>query len=351
MKKAFLVLEDGTVFEGYAFGKEAEAVGECVFTVGGMCGYLETLSDPAYCGQIVVQTFPLIGNYGYINADLEGECALAGYVVRECCEEPSNFRCEGGLDSFLKAKGIPGIKGVDTRALTVHLREHGCMNAKICGSADVDLNEIKSHKIHGAVERVCCKEVSVYPAEGEELYRITAIDCGGKKSFIKQLTKYGATVTVMPAVSSFAEVLATNPQGIFVSSGPADPKDCVALDLVKALFGHFPMLGIGLGHQLMALAAGGDIIKMKYGHRGGSQPVKQVDGGLCYITTQNHGFEVKAEGLCGVVTMVNLNDGGVEAVEYPLQNSLSVQFYPEVSGAPRDGSFVFESFFKKIRGV
>ena len=351
MKRAYLVLEDGTVFEGFALGKDAEAVGECVFTVGGMCGYLETLSDPAYCGQIVVQTFPLIGNYGFIESDLEGECALAGYVVRECCDEPSNFRCEGSLDCFLKAKGIVAIMGVDTRALTAHLRENGCMNAKICNNADVNLEEIKNFKIHGAAERVCCKEISVFPAEGEELYRITAIDCGTKRSFIKQLTKCGATVTVMPAVSSFSEVLATNPQGIFVSSGPGDPKDCVALDLVKALFGHFPMLGIGLGHQLMALAAGGDTYKMKHGHRGGSQPVKQLEDGFCYITTQNHGFEVKTEGLKGAVTMVNLNDGGVEALDYPLQRSLSVQFYPEVSGAPRDGSFVYESFFKKIRGV
>ena len=352
MKKAYLVLEDGTVFEGFSLGKEGDACGECVFTVGGMCGYLETLTDPAYYGQIVVQTFPLIGNYGYIEEDLEGECALAGYVVRECCNAPSNFRCDGDLDSFLKAKGVVGIMGVDTRALTVHLRENGSMKAKICQECAQATEELKHYNITKAVEAVSCKEISVYPAEGEELYKITAIDCGIKKSFIKQLTKYGATVTLMPAVSSYAEVLATEPQGIFVSNGPHDPKECVALDLVKALFGNIPMLGVGLGHQLMALAADCDTYKMKHGHRGGSQPVRHMEKGVCYITNQNHGYEVKADTVKGaVVTMVNLNDGGIEALDYVGKKALSVQFYPEVSGAPGDGSFVYESFFEKIRGV
>lgn len=352
MKRAYLVLEDGSVFEGFSFGADLDAVGELVFTVGGMCGYLETISDPSYYGKIVVQTFPIIGNYGVIAEDLEGECALAGYVVREYCDTPSNFRCEGTLGDFLKAKGIPALCGVDTRALTVLLREKGCMNAKICTSLSESAEELKEYKVKTAIEAVSCKKKTVFAAEGEELYRITAIDCGIKKSFIKQLNSYGATVTLMPVNSGALDIMSTAPQGVLVAGGPGDPKDCGAVDTVRALLGKVPMLGIGLGHQIMALAAGGDTVKMKTGHRGGSQTVKSLVDGKCYITNQNHGFEVVNGSVKGAVTtMVNLNDGGCEALDYGESKAFSVQFYPEVQGAPGDGSFVYNRFFDRIRGV
>ncbi|MBQ4648797.1 MAG: glutamine-hydrolyzing carbamoyl-phosphate synthase small subunit [Clostridia bacterium] len=348
MKNAYLVLADGTVFEGYSFGAEKDAVGETVFTVGGMCGYLETVSDPAYFGQIVVQTFPLIGNYGSIDADLQGEISLSGYVVREVCHTPSNFRCEGSLGELLKAKGVPAVCGVDTRALTVHLRENGCMNGKICHSLPKSFEDIKEYKIVSAVESVTRKEKEIYNAEGEEYAKITAIDCGGRKSFIKALTKLGATVTVMPSGSDLNSIMSTNPDGIFITSGPDDPKNCSVLETVKALMGKLPMLGVGLGHQLMALAAGGDTFKMKVGHRGGSQTVRDLKNGRCYITEQNHGYEVAAHSVKnGKITMVSLNDNGVEAIEYDSLNGVSVQFYPTLE----DGSMVFESFISRIRGV
>lgn len=348
MKNAYLVLADGTVFEGYSFGAEKDAVGETVFTVGGMCGYLETVSDPAYFGQIVVQTFPLIGNYGSISSDLQGKLSLSGYVVREICLAPSNFRCEGTLSELLKANDVPAICGVDTRALTIHLRENGCMNGKICHSLPQSHEDIKDFKTVAAVESVSCKEKEVYKAEGEEYVKITAIDCGGRKSFIKALTKLGATVTLVPSDSDRGSIMSTKPDGIFVTSGPDDPKKCGALDTVKALMGKLPMLGVGLGHQLMALAAGGDTAKMKVGHHGGSQTVKDLRNGNCYITEQNHGYEVVKESVTnGKITMVNLNDNGVEAIEYDSLNGVSVQFYPTLE----DGSLVFESFISKIRGV
>lgn len=353
MSKAYLVLEDGTVFEGVSFGADVDAIGETVFTVGGMCGYLETISDPSYYGQIVVQTFPLIGNYGAIPADLEGDCALKGYVVREYCPTPSNFRTEGTLGDLLKKKGIPAIHGVDTRALTAHLRKNGSMNGKICKELPKNFDEIREYRIKDAVAAVSRKGTDIYGAEGEKLYSITVIDCGVKNSFVKQFQKLGAEVTVMPANSSAEDIMSTNPQGVVVSNGPGNPKDATAvIEAVKSLMGKLPMLGIGLGHQIMALAAGGDTAKMKIGHHGGSQPVKDKEKNVCYVTNQNHGYEVvlgSVKDACA--TMVNLNDGSVEALVYGAANAFSVQFYPEVYGAPGDGSFVFERFIDSIRGV
>lgn len=353
MSKAYLVLEDGTVFEGNTFGAECDCIGEVVFTVGGMCGYLETLSDPSYYGQIVVQTFPTIGNYGAIEADLESECTLKGYVVREYCDTPSNFRCDGTLGDLLKARGIPAICDIDTRALTVYLRENGTMNGKICREVPKSLDEIKDYKIVGAVKSASTDKTKVYEAVGDEKYRITVIDCGVKKSFVDQLCKMGATVNLVPYHSTVEQIMATMPQGILVSNGGGNPAENVdVIATVRALMGKLPMLGIGLGHQIMALAAGGKVEKMAVGHRGGSQPVRHLDRGICYITNQNHGYAVVDDSVAGARTfMVNLNDGSVEALEYAEDSAFSVQFYPEVYGTFTDGSFVFDRFLDSIRGV
>lgn len=349
MNKAYLVLEDGTVFEGSSFGADTDAIGETVFSVGGMCGYLESISDPSYFGQIVVQTFPLIGNYGTIYADLEGKCSLKGYVVRDYCPTPSNFRCEGTLGDYLKANGIPAIQGVDTRALTAHLRKSGCMNGKICKELPKNFDEIREYAVKDALASVSVKVPCTFPAHGERGFAVTIIDCGVKNSFINLLTTFGAEVTVLPYNVSAEEILSSEPDGVIISNGPGDPKEATeTIKSARALMGKLPMLGIGLGHQIMALAAGCDTVKMKVGHRGGSRPVKDLKSGACYITNQNHGYEVDASTLKNsAITMVDINDGGIEALEYDANGAFSVQFYPELCAE----NLVFKRFINIIRGV
>ncbi len=352
MDKAYLVLADGSVFEGRAFGADVDAVGELVFTTG-MCGYLETLTDESYAGQIVMQTYPLIGNYGVIPEDFEGRCAVRGYVVRELCADPSNFRCGGELNAYLKDQGVPGICGVDTRCLTRLIREHGVMNAKLCRVVPDDITDIKRYAVTGVVAAESCKERTVYPAEGERKYRVALMDYGAKRSIVKQLQKRGCEVTVLPQDTPAEEVLALAPDGVMLSNGPGDPQENVyCIEQLKKIIGKLPVFGICLGHQLTALAMGGTTVKLKYGHRGVNQPVRDMTGTRTYITSQNHGYAVVSESLEGVgrVIFENANDHTCEGVEYPGKRCFTVQFHPEASSGPLDTRFLFDRFIGMMGG-
>ena len=351
MKKGYLILQDGQVFEGVRFGAETDTVGELVFTTG-MCGYVETLTDPSYAGQIVMQTYPLIGNYGIIREDFEGACCVKGYVVREYCDTPSNFRTDCDLDTYLKEQGVPGLCGVDTRELTRIIREHGVMNAAICDEIPADLTPIKTYAITGVVEAVSCKEPDRYQAEGEERFRVSLIDYGAKRNIVRELQKRGCTVTVLPASTSAEDVLAADPDGIMLSNGPGDPaENTYQIEQIRKLLGKVPMFGICLGHQLTALAAGGSTYKLKYGHRGVNQPVRDLNGVRTYITSQNHGYAVDGDTVkLGKVRFVNANDGTCEGIDYPELKAFTVQFHPEACTGPKDTSFLFDRFVDLMKG-
>ena len=351
MKKGYLILQDGQVFEGVRFGAETDTVGELVFTTG-MCGYVETLTDPSYAGQIVMQTYPLIGNYGIIREDFEGACCVKGYVVREYCDTPSNFRTDCDLDTYLKEQGVPGLFGVDTRELTRIIREHGVMNAAICDEIPADLTPIKTYAITGVVEAVSCKEPDRYPAEGEECFRVSLIDYGAKRNIVRELQKRGCTVTVLPASTSAEEILAAGPDGVMLSNGPGDPaENTYQIEQIRKLLGKVPMFGICLGHQLTALAAGGSTYKLKYGHRGVNQPVRDLNGVRTYITSQNHGYAVDGDTVkLGKVRFVNANDGTCEGIDYPELKAFTVQFHPEACTGPKDTSFLFDRFVELMKG-
>ena len=351
MKKGYLILQDGQVFEGVRFGAETDTVGELVFTTG-MCGYVETLTDPSYAGQIVMQTYPLIGNYGIIREDFEGACCVRGYVVREWCDAPSNFRTDCDLDTFLKEQGVPGLYGVDTRELTRIIREHGVMNAAICDEVPADLTPIETYAVTGVVEAVSCREASVHPAEGEERFRVSLLDYGAKRNIVRELQKRGCTVTVLPATTSAVEILAADPNGVMLSNGPGDPAENVyQIEQIRKLLGKVPVFGICLGHQLTALAAGGSTYKLKYGHRGVNQPVRDVEGVRTYITSQNHGYAVDSDTVkLGRVRFANANDGTCEGIDYPELKAFTVQFHPEACTGPKDTSFLFDRFVDLMKG-
>ena len=353
MKKGYLILQDGQVFDGVRFGAETDTVGELVFTTG-MCGYVETLTDPSYAGQIVMQTYPLIGNYGIIREDFEGACCVKGYVVREYCDTPSNFRTDCDLDTYLKEQGVPGLCGVDTRELTRIIREHGVMNAVICNEIPADLTPVASYAVTGVVEAVSCKESSVHPAEGEERFRVSLLDYGAKRNIVRELQKRGCTVTVLPASTSAEEILAAGPDGVMLSNGPGDPaENTYQIEQIRKLLGKVPMFGICLGHQLTALAAGGSTYKLKYGHRGVNQPVKDLQTGRTYISSQNHGYAVvndTIEANGGTLRWVNANDGTCEGIDYPAQNAFTVQFHPEACSGPHDTRFLFDRFLQMMGG-
>jgi len=351
MKKAYLVLEDGQVFEGVRFGADGDVVGELVFHTG-VVGYIETLTDPSYSGQIVMQTYPLIGNYGVIEEDFEGRCAVRGYVVRECCDGPSNFRTQYDLDTYLKQQGVPGLYGVDTRELTRIIRENGVMNATICAEIPADLEPVKTYAITGAVKSVTCGSLSVHPAVGEEKFRVSLLDCGAKRSLIRRLQSMGCTVTVLPADTSAEEILKAKPDGLVISGGPGDPRENTAIIAeLTALLGKVPMFGIGLGHQLMALAAGAETAKLKQGHRGANQPVREVAGERTYITSQNHGYVVEVDSIKrGKVSFVNVNDGTCEGIDYPGDKAFSVQFDPELCQSIKNTYFLFDRFAEIMKG-
>ena len=351
MKKRYLVLSDGSVYEGEAFGADVQNIGELVFTTG-MCGYIETLTDPSYYGQIVLQTFPLIGNYGIIPSDFEGQCCVKGYVVREYCTHPSNFRCEKTLDDYLKEQNIPGICSVDTRAITKKLREEGVMNAYICDSVPEDLTDIRNYIIKDAVESVSCKVRHVYPAETERKYSVALIDYGAKKNIIRELQNHGCDVTVFPCTVKAEELLTGEFDGVMLSNGPGDPADNVyQIEQIAKIFGKIPMFGICLGHQLTALSQNGKTVKLKYGHRGVNQPVKDVTDSRVYITSQNHGYAVVPGSVKnGTERFLNANDNTVEGMDYPGTNVFTVQFHPEACSGPHDTEFLFDRFCDMMGG-
>ena len=353
MKTGYLVLGNGRVFEGRRIGANVDSVGELVFTTG-MVGYLETLTDPSYYGQIVIQTFPMIGNYGVIPADFEGKCAVRGYIVRDLCDSPSNFRSETALDAFLKSNGICGLCGIDTRELTRIIREEGVMNAAICDNVPTDRSWITGYSVQNAVSSVSGRETAVFPASGKKQFAVTLIDYGAKQNIIRCLTERGCEVTVVPYDATAESILASRPDGIMLSNGPGDPTENIfQIEQLKKIIGKVPVFGICLGHQLVSLAMGGRTIKLKYGHRGANQPVRETDGVRTFITSQNHGYAVVSDSLSGVgrEIYVNANDGSCEGMTYPGKNCFTVQFHPEACAGPNDTMFLFDRFITMLRGA
>lgn len=347
--KVYLTLQNGKQFVGRRFGAKGDVIGELVFTTG-MTGYLETLTDPSYYGQIVTQTFPLIGNYG-VTPDAESKKPwVSAYVVREKCDEPSNFRCEETLDEYLKNNGIVGVYGIDTRELTKIVRESGVMNAAITSRPISDLSDVEAYRIVDAVESVTADGVE-YFGDPDGL-RVVVWDFGAKQNIVRELVKRGCYCIKVPSYYTAEQILALNPRGLMLCNGPGDPAENIGIiENIKKLAGKLPIFGICLGHQLFALAMGGKTQKMKYGHRGANQPVKCLATGRVYISSQNHGYEVISSSLEGVgkLSYINANDGTCEGFEYPELNAYTVQFHPEACGGPKDASFLFDKFIKNVK--
>ena len=352
--KAFLILEDGTVFRGQSIGSTREVISEIVFNTS-MTGYLEVLTDPSYAGQAVVMTYPLIGNYGICYEDMESERPWPdGYIVRELSRIPSNFRSQGTIQEFLTKHDIPGIAGVDTRALTKILREKGTMNGMITTNENYNLEEVlprlKAYTTGKVVENVTCKEKYVLEGNGP---RVALMDFGAKRNIARNLNKRGCQVTVYPALTSAEEILADHPDGIMLSNGPGDPKECTSIikEIKKLYDSEVPIFAICLGHQLMALANGADTYKMKYGHRGGNHPVKDLKTGRVYISSQNHGYVVNTDTLdpsIAVPAFTNVNDGTNEGLAYTGKNIFTVQFHPEACPGPQDSGYLFDRFMNMM---
>ena len=357
--RAFLILEDGTVFNGKSIGSTRDAISEIVFNTS-MTGYLEVLTDPSYAGQAVVMTYPLIGNYG-ITPDMESEKPwVDGYIVRELSRMPSNFRCEGTIQEFLEKHDIPGISGIDTRALTKILREKGTMNGMITTNENYNVEEIipklKAYTTGNVVEKVTCskKEVLKSLKNVATPKKVALFDFGAKKNIAQSLRERGCDVTVYPANTTAEEILSSNPDGIMLSNGPGDPEDCaVTIENIKTFLAKGedkPLLGLGLGNQLLALAAGAEVLKHKYGHRGATQPVQIVGGQRCYITAQNHGYVVDGTTLPNdwKEWFVNMNDQTNEGIRHAEKPWMAVQFIPEMNCGPKDSEFVFDNFFQLL---
>lgn len=346
--QAKLILEDGTVFTGKSIGSKRTAISEIVFNTS-MTGYLEVLTDPSYAGQAVTMTYPLIGNYG-VTPDMESERSwVDGYIVRELSRRASNFRCEGDLEDFLIAQDIPGICGIDTRALVKLLRNKGTMNGMIT-TEDVAVEEvlpqIKAYEVGDVVSKVTCEKSTMLHGKG---YRVALLDLGAKKSIAKALNERGCEVTIYPAHTPAKRILDDAPDGIMLSNGPGDPKTCTdIIEQIKLLYASdVPIFAICLGHQLMALANGADTHKMKYGHRGGNHPVKDAETGRVYISSQNHGYVVDVDSLpkdVAVPSFTNVNDGTNEGLKYLEKNIFTVQFHPEASPGPLDSGVLFDRF-------
>lgn len=350
----YICLENGDVFKGYSFGADGEVIGELVFTTG-MCGYIETLTDPSYYGQIVMQTFPLIGNYGIIPDDFESKKPyLSAYIVREKCDNPSNFRCNETLDKYLKNNGIVGVYGVDTREITKTIRESGVMNAIITTNPNsVDMEKVKQYKVTKAVKSVSTDKPALFPSE-EHKYNVVLLDFGAKKNIIRELNKRGCNVAVMPYDTKAEDILKLGVDGIMLSNGPGDPaENTEVVEELKKLIGKVPIFGICLGHQLLALAMGGETTKLKYGHRGVNQPVKNLATGRTYISSQNHGYAVISESVTdkgGEISYINANDNTCEGVDYLDKLAFSVQFHPEACSGPHDTRFIFDKFINMMGG-
>lgn len=382
MSKAFLVLADGTVFEGTSIGAEGSTIGETVFTTG-MTGYLETLTDPSYFGQIVTQTFPLIGNYGVIPEDFESrKCFVKGYIVRELCSLPSNFRCQSDLDSYLKSQNIVGIAEIDTRALTKKLRESGVMNGMIISGIEKPvienslLEKIKAYRVDQSVETVSTSTqlsekqnvVKDYPEINHHIFhsdkkiKILLWDFGAKYNIPRELEKRNAEVITVPYSYTADDILKLDPDGIMLSNGPGDPADNtgVIAEIAKLVQYNIdaqasgkkmvPIFGICLGHQLLALSRGCKTSKLKYGHRGGNHPVKEVETGRVFISSQNHGYAVQCDNLPSFAKLAfyNSNDKTCEGLTYTDIPAFSVQFHPEACGGPHDTNFLFDKFISNI---
>ncbi len=352
--KAYLILEDGTVFTGTSIGSQREVISEIVFNTS-MTGYLEVLTDPSYAGQAVVMTYPLIGNYGICRQDMESLKPWPdGYIVRELSRIPSNFRCEDTIQNFLEENDIPGICGIDTRALTKLLREKGTMNGMITTKEYSDLSEpisrMKAYTVAGVVMATTTKEKYVLPGNGK---KVALMDFGAKKNIARSLNERGCEVTVYPADTPAEEVLAANPDGIMLSNGPGDPKENVEIikEIKKMYDSNVPIFAICLGHQLMALANGMDTYKLKYGHRGGNHPVKDLETGRVYISSQNHGYAVDTNTVkpeIAVPAFVNVNDGTNEGLKYTGKNIFTVQYHPEACPGPQDSGYLFDRFLKMM---
>ena len=343
--KAKLILENGVIFEGKAFGYLKENVGEVVFTTG-MTGYQEVLTDPSYHGQIVTMTYPLIGNYGINLEDMESnKPQVSGFIVREKCDIPNNFRCELTLDDYLRQNKIIGLEGIDTRALTKILRSNGTMRGIIV------LDDSKLEDVKGKIEGFSNKE-AVHIVSTKEKYEIegpvkhvAVIDYGIKTNILRCFKKRGCKLTVFPSNVSSDEVLSVNPDLVFLSNGPGDPEDLkVEIETIKNIIGKKPVVGICLGHQLLALSLGGKTAKLKFGHRGGNHPVKDLETGKVHITSQNHGYYVNNIPKDVEVTHVNINDETVEGMKHKVMPIYSVQFHPEASAGPKDSEYIFDRF-------
>ena len=378
--KAILALADGTVFEGEQFGATGETLGEVVFNTS-MTGYQEILTDPSYKGQIVTMTYPLIGNYGCNEADVESiGPQVEGFVVREYSAYYSNWRSKWSLDSYLSEHGIIGIQGIDTRALTRRLRVHGVMNGCLstedlnpeslvekakawhglvgwdlvhrvtCPSSYAWCNSHQSSVISGQLEDGSVKSESSLTDNGQRTtdnYKVIALDFGIKYNILRQLTEHGCQVQVVPAKTTAEDILAAEPDGVFLSNGPGDPMPVdYAIETIQGLMGKKPLFGICLGHQLLGLALGGQTFKLKFGHRGANQPVKHLETDRVEITSQNHGFCVDIDSLPNSVdvTHINLNDDTLEGIQHREYPIFSVQYHPEASPGPHDASYLFSRF-------
>lgn len=354
-KKAYLLLANGKIFEGYSFGKEGTYVGEIVFTTA-MTAYQETLTDPSYYGQIVTQTFPLIGNYGVNDEDFESRGSfVSGYVVREWCNAPSNFRCQGNINDFLIKHGIVGIHSIDTRCLTRIIREAGVMNGVITTENVYEkkeefLNTINNFAIKDAVKSVTCSSSQKYECKNSK-YDVVLFDFGYKYNIRRELLKRGCNVTIVPADTDVNEIKRLNPDGIMLSNGPGDPAENIGIinNLKEMIKLQIPTFGICLGHQLLALANGAKTEKLKYGHRGANQPVVDLELDQTFVTSQNHGYAVIGDTIpsdCGKVSHKNANDGTCEGVRYTNAPAFTVQFHPEAHGGPLDTAYLFDEFIK-----
>ncbi|MBF0713449.1 glutamine-hydrolyzing carbamoyl-phosphate synthase small subunit [Gemella sp. GH3] len=349
-----LVLEDGTVYKGYGFGSDVEMTGEVVFNTA-MTGYQETLSDPSYNGQIVTFTYPLIGNYGINRYDYETiNPSIKGMVVREHCSKPSNFRCEYTLDDVLKSLNIPGISGIDTRSLTRKIRKFGTIKGVITdinNDVEVVLSKLRNTDLpNDQISQVSTTRSFLSSGRG---HRVVLLDCGAKSGILRELNYRDCDVIVMPYNTSYKEILRQNPDGIMLSNGPGDPEDVMeTVETIKKLIGKVPIFGICMGHQLLALACGAKTYKLKFGHRGANQPVKNLLTGRVDITSQNHGYAVDINSLENTdleLTHIAVNDGTCEGLRHKKYPIFSVQYHPEASPGPHDSSYLFDEFISNMQ--